>query len=58
MENEVQFIAAMQVSGHSFSAKVVTTNLSVCHPFFPPMIFFLTCSLVTFTGFWTVFPTA
>lgn len=33
MENEAQFTAAMQVSGHSFSAKVVTTNLSVCHPF-------------------------
>lgn len=33
MENEAQFTAAMQVSGHNFSAKVVTTNLSVCHPF-------------------------
>lgn len=27
MENEAQFTAAMQVSGHSFSAKVVTTHL-------------------------------
>lgn len=50
MENEAQFTAAMQVRGHSFSAKVVTTHLFCLSSFFFHLFSFLPVTLLQAFG--------